>query len=90
MFITRLSGVYSYVVSFVSGAWGDYLYRLILFGLLVSFLILRIPYLYGMLGFALFLFFVVSPLFMGLFLGRVLDGGLVEFFSSFVPRGTPL
>lgn len=56
----------------------------------MCFLILRVPYLYGLFGFGLFLFFVISPLFLALFFGRLFDGGLVSFFSSFVPQGTPL
>lgn len=65
-------------------------YRYCLFGLLVSFLLLRIPYIYGMNGFALFIVIMVFPLFMSLLLSRVLDVGPTSFFSGFVPPGTPL
>lgn len=74
----------------VSGGWGDYFYRLCLLGLLFRFLFLRIPYVFGVLGFGLFLGVVIGPLFLSLFLGRLLDRGLFEFFSGFVPPGTPL
>lgn len=66
------------------------MYRLVLFGLLFRFLILRIPYIYGLMGFGLYLFVVLSPMFLALFLGRIVDGGPFRFFSSFVPSGTPL
>nr|YP_009240946.1 ATP synthase F0 subunit 6 [Brachycladium goliath]ALN38359.1 ATP synthase F0 subunit 6 [Brachycladium goliath] len=90
MFVSRLSGLYSWVATFVVGGWGDYVYRGVLFFLLVCFLGLRMPYLYGLSGFGLYLFFVVAPLFLSLFFCRVVDVGVVDFFSSLVPPGTPL
>nr|BDB04336.1 ATP synthase F0 subunit 6 [Fasciola gigantica] len=90
MFVSRLGVFYGFVVGFVSGGWGDYLYRLCLFFLLCCFLHLRLPYLYGLMGFGLFLVFMVAPLFLALFLGRLVDVGLFSFFSGFVPLGTPL
>nr|YP_009262361.1 ATP synthase F0 subunit 6 [Fasciolopsis buski]ANI86937.1 ATP synthase F0 subunit 6 [Fasciolopsis buski] len=90
MFFSRLSVVFGYVRSLVLGGWGDYFYRLCLFFLLLSFLFLRIPYIFGVLGFGLFLILVISPMFLSLFLGRLLDQGPFVFFSGFVPSGTPL
>nr|QUL60405.1 ATP synthase F0 subunit 6 [Echinostomatidae sp. CA-2021] len=90
MLVTRLNAIFSAVSSLVTGGWGDSYYRYCLFGLLVSFLLLRIPYIYGMQGFALFIILVVFPLFMSLLLSRVVDVGPTSFFSGFVPPGTPL
>lgn len=61
----------------------------VLFFILVCFMLLRVPYLYGMLGFARFLFLFVFPLFLSLFFSRFFFK-VSEFFSGFVPRGTPL
>ncbi len=90
MFVTRLSSLYHFVSSNISGGWGDYLYRLVLFSIFIFFLSLRVPYIYGMMGFALYLFTLIMPLFLALFLGRVVDGGVFRFLSTFVPQGTPL
>nr|YP_010528192.1 ATP synthase F0 subunit 6 [Echinoparyphium aconiatum]UXW64386.1 ATP synthase F0 subunit 6 [Echinoparyphium aconiatum] len=90
MLVTRLSAVFSSISTLITGGWGDSFYRYCLFGLLFSFLLLRIPYIYGMTGFALFIVFIISPLFASLFLCRVLDVGPTSFFSGFVPPGTPL
>lgn len=53
------------------------------------FLVLRVPYIFGVRGFGLFLFFIISPLFLGLFFSRIFVD-FQGFFSSFVPNGTPL
>nr|QBE89937.1 ATP synthase F0 subunit 6 [Opisthorchis sudarikovi] len=90
MFVSRLSGVFDYFSSVVVGGLSSLFYRLPLFVLFCGFLSLRLPYIFGMGGFALFIFFIVCPLFIGLFLSRVLGGGMGEFFSCFVPLGTPL
>nr|WSP01968.1 ATPase subunit 6 [Allocreadium lobatum] len=90
MFLSRLSVLFLWVKSILGGGWGDYMYRLVLFFLLGCFLFLRIPYIFGLSGYALFLFFIMSPLFMSLFLCRVLDSNIFVFFSSFMPGGTPL
>nr|YP_011008464.1 ATP synthase F0 subunit 6 [Dactylogyrus tuba]WCF76308.1 ATP synthase F0 subunit 6 [Dactylogyrus tuba] len=57
--------------------------------LLAGFLALRIPLVYGVFGFICFIFVVVSPLFLSLFIGRM-AGGVDSFFSSLLPPGTPL
>nr|ATD85499.1 ATP synthase F0 subunit 6 [Paragonimus heterotremus] len=90
MNMTRLNGVGSFLWGLISGGGGDFVYRIVLCGLLFCFLSLRFPYLFGLSGFGLFLFFVILPLFLSLFLSRLLDGGVASFFSSFVPEGTPL
>nr|AIN37090.1 ATP synthase F0 subunit 6 [Hypoderaeum sp. Hubei-2014] len=90
MVVTRLSAVFYKVISLVSGGWGDSYYRYCLFGLLISFLLLRIPYIYGMSGFALYIIMIILPLFTSLFLCRIIDVGPSSFFSGFVPPGTPL
>nr|ALD62342.1 ATP synthase F0 subunit 6 [Echinostoma hortense] len=89
MFVSRLI-VFFKVIQLVSGGWNDFVYRLCLFSLLLSFLFLRVPYIYGMYGFGLFIFTFIFPLFLSLFLGRLLDFGPYSFFSGFVPVGTPL
>uniref|UniRef100_A0AAU7YR39 ATP synthase F0 subunit 6 n=1 Tax=Scaphanocephalus sp. TaxID=3050632 RepID=A0AAU7YR39_9TREM len=90
MFVSRLLSVYSGVVSVVSGGLGDFFYRVVLFVLLVGFLGLRLPYLYGVGGFSVFILFFIFPLFLGLLFSRLLDGSLDGFFSGFVPQGTPM
>nr|YP_010853273.1 ATP synthase F0 subunit 6 [Metorchis bilis]WGM81692.1 ATP synthase F0 subunit 6 [Metorchis bilis] len=90
MFVSRLFSVFDYFSSVFSAGLSHFCYRLFLFILFLGFLGLRLPYTYGMGGFALFIFFIVFPLFSGLFFSRVLDGGLSNFFSCFVPSGTPM
>lgn len=90
MFVSRLLSIYKYVVSVVRGGLGDYYYRLFLFFVLMIFLGLRVPYLYGMRGFGIFIFFSVFPLFFSLLLSRLIDGPFDDFFCGFVPPGTPL
>lgn len=57
---------------------------------MLCFLGLRLPYLYGMGGFGVFILISVFPLFVRLFLSRLIDGRLDDFFCGFVPQGTPL
>nr|YP_009169737.1 ATP synthase F0 subunit 6 [Metorchis orientalis]ALD61611.1 ATP synthase F0 subunit 6 [Metorchis orientalis] len=90
MLVSRLSGVFDYFSSMFTGGLCDLSYRLSLFLLFIGFMGLRLPYFYGMGGFILFIFLIVSPLFCGLFFSRVLDGGLSRFVSCFVPLGTPV
>nr|AWK02431.1 ATP synthase F0 subunit 6 [Acanthoparyphium sp. WAK-2018] len=90
MFVSRSSVMYSYIVSFISGGLGDFYYRACLFSLLIGFLCLRFPYIYGMGGFGLFLVWFIAPLFLSLFLSRMVDAGPSSFFCEFVPLGTPL
>nr|ACB31848.1 ATPase 6 [Opisthorchis viverrini] len=90
MLVSRLSGVFDYFSSVFIGGLRDLCYCLSLFLLFMGFMSLRLPYFYGMGGFILFIFFVVSPLFCGLFFSRVLDGGLSRFVSCFVPIGVPV
>lgn len=58
--------------------------------MLLCFLVLRVPYIYGMMGFGLFLILVIAPLFLALPLGQIFWFGPSSFFSGFVPVGTPL
>nr|WSP01992.1 ATPase subunit 6 [Wallinia sp. URM-2015] len=90
MFLGRLSVCFSFIKSLSSGGGGDYMYRMVLFFLLICFLFLRVPYIFGLSGFGLFLFFTLFPLFSSLFLCRVVDVGVSDFFSSLIPQGTPL
>nr|BAV82930.1 ATP synthase F0 subunit 6 [Echinostoma caproni] len=90
MFVNRFSSVFSLVLRLITGGLGDNFYRLGLFFLLVSFLFLRVPYLYGMIGFCLFIVFSIFPLFLSLFISRLVDSGPDSFFSGFVPPGTPM
>lgn len=90
MFLRRLSVCFYFIKSLLSGGKGDFRYRIVLFFLLSCFLCLRIPYIFGLMGYGLFLFFIIFPLFMGLFFCRLLEGGASDFFSSFIPKGTPL
>lgn len=48
------------------------------------------PYLYGMLGFGVYLFIIIFPIFVALLSARLLDVGVSNFFCGFVPPGTPL
>nr|YP_009646080.1 ATP synthase F0 subunit 6 [Plagiorchis maculosus]QBX99307.1 ATPase subunit 6 [Plagiorchis maculosus] len=89
MLVSRLNIINNYVYGLISGGWSDGFYRLILLGLLFCFLSLRVPYIFGLSGFGVYLFFYIFPLFVGLFFSRIFSNvGL--FFSSFVPLGTPL
>nr|YP_009326179.1 ATP synthase F0 subunit 6 [Paragonimus ohirai]APD26971.1 ATP synthase F0 subunit 6 [Paragonimus ohirai] len=90
MYVTRLGSIGKFLVGLISGGQGDFIYRVVLCGLLFCFLSLRFPYLFGLSGFGLFLFFVISPLFLSLFFSRFSNGGGLLFFSCFVPEGTPL
>nr|YP_009467181.1 ATP synthase F0 subunit 6 [Artyfechinostomum sufrartyfex]YP_010461007.1 ATP synthase F0 subunit 6 [Artyfechinostomum malayanum]APX55330.1 ATP synthase F0 subunit 6 [Artyfechinostomum sufrartyfex]ARH10829.1 ATP synthase F0 subunit 6 [Artyfechinostomum sufrartyfex]UUF68160.1 ATP synthase F0 subunit 6 [Artyfechinostomum malayanum] len=90
MLVSRLSAVFSYISLLITGGLGDEFYRICLFGLLSSFLLLRVPYIYGMSGFGLFIIISIFPLFLSLFISRIVDNGPASFFSGFVPPGTPL
>nr|AYH51376.1 ATP synthase F0 subunit 6 [Cotylurus marcogliesei] len=78
----------SYVASFMGGV-SDYFYQFTLAFLFFIFLLLRIPYVFGLGGFFLFLVCLIFPLFLSLMFFR-LDVNLRSFFSSFIPGGTPL
>lgn len=58
--------------------------------MLFCFLLLRVPKIFGVKGFAVFLFVVIFPLFFALFLRRVVDGGVSRFCASLIPDGTPM
>nr|YP_010505935.1 ATP synthase F0 subunit 6 [Paragonimus skrjabini miyazakii]UXE35007.1 ATP synthase F0 subunit 6 [Paragonimus skrjabini miyazakii] len=90
MCVTRLGSISSFLEGLIVGGGGDFVYRIVLCGLLFCFLGLRFPYIFGLGGFGLFLFLVISPLFLALFFSRLFDGSVISFFSSFVPEGTPL
>lgn len=89
MLISRLSVVSKYIYGLISGGWKDGIYRFLLLVLLFCFLSLRVPYIFGLMGFGVYLFFYIFPLFVGLFFRRVFIK-LNSFFSSFIPLGTPL
>nr|QWT69529.1 ATP synthase F0 subunit 6 [Paragonimus westermani] len=90
MRMTRFESVKSFLEGLVVGGGGDAVYRVVLCALLFCFLSLRFPYLFDLVSFAPFLVFAILPLFLSLFLSRLLDGSLVAFFSAFVPSGTPV
>nr|YP_009164289.1 ATP synthase F0 subunit 6 [Gastrothylax crumenifer]AIU44445.1 ATP synthase F0 subunit 6 [Gastrothylax crumenifer] len=90
MFVSRLGIIFNAVWGIIEGGWNDYFYRFVLFGMLFCFLLLRVPNIFGVNGFAVFLFVVIFPLFFALFLSRVIDGGVSEFCASLIPDGTPL
>nr|YP_009524388.1 ATP synthase F0 subunit 6 [Lepidotrema longipenis]AXR86348.1 ATP synthase F0 subunit 6 [Lepidotrema longipenis] len=65
------------------------IFQLFLFFLLIVFLFLRIPFIYGSMGFFSVVFLMIIPLFLSLFFIR-LEFSLFDFFSSLIPGGTPL
>ncbi len=67
----------------------SYYYLVILGSVLTLFLLYRFPYCYRPWFFSMFLLCVVFSCFMALFLSRLI-GSPHEFFSGFVPVGTPL
>nr|QWV61014.1 ATP synthase F0 subunit 6 [Euryhaliotrema johni] len=85
--INRISSAYFMAASLVSSL--GFVYIFLCGTLLGAFLFLRIPYVYGLSGFMLFLFVIVGPLFGSLFAGRI-ESGVDDFLSSLVPPGTPL
>nr|AYH51355.1 ATP synthase F0 subunit 6 [Alaria americana] len=89
MGVSRLWVLVNLFVSGVVGGVGDYFYRSVLMFVLVCFLLLRIPYIFGLSGFLLFLVSFMFPLFLSLMFFR-LDDSIRSFFSGFVPIGTPL
>lgn len=90
MNFSRKGGVFLSCVGYVTGGLGDMCYRLVLFFILLAFLCLRFPYMYGMGGFGVFIMLRIFPLFLSLFLSRLFDGAVKDFFRGFVPIGTPL
>nr|AXR86360.1 ATP synthase F0 subunit 6 [Lamellodiscus spari] len=64
-------------------------FNLVLCFLLINFLLLRMPTIYGSLGFFVFVFCSIFPLFFGFLYSR-LEFSVLEFFSSLIPANTPL
>nr|YP_010939807.1 ATP synthase F0 subunit 6 [Megalobenedenia derzhavini]WLG31370.1 ATP synthase F0 subunit 6 [Megalobenedenia derzhavini] len=64
-------------------------YKNICLFIALFFLLLRMPYLYGVIGFLGLVITFVAPLFLSIFFARI-SGGLNIFFSSLLPPGTPL
>ncbi|KAA3669751.1 ATP6 (mitochondrion) [Paragonimus westermani] len=90
MRVTRFNGVNGFLGGLTIGGASDVAYRAMLYGLLFCFLGLRFPYLFDLVSFGAFLVFAILPLFLALFFSRLFDGKLVDFFSPFVPSGTPV
>nr|APX55318.1 ATP synthase F0 subunit 6 [Paragonimus westermani] len=88
MRVTRFNGVNGFLGLNNSGA-SDVAYRAMLYGLLFCFLGLRFPYLFDLVSFGASLFCNIAP-FLGAVFSRLFDGKLVDFFSPFVPSGTPV
>lgn len=65
------------------------LYLSVLLGLLLVFLVIRCGYGYGIVGFGLLVYIMILPLFICLFLFKIL-GRCRLFFGGFVPLGSPL
>nr|YP_009829431.1 ATP synthase F0 subunit 6 [Enterogyrus malmbergi]QJD07093.1 ATP synthase F0 subunit 6 [Enterogyrus malmbergi] len=82
------SSLFSYNVVGLLSRIGN-MYVVHMMGILLVFLLLRVPYLYGMLGFVGFIYVSIFPVFLSLFCNRI-EGGVDEFFSSLLPPGTPL
>ena len=89
MLLTRLRLMCGSLVGSNIGGASDLLYRYVLVFMLFCFLLLRIPYIFGIGGFSRFLVVVIMPLFLGLLCSR-LERRISVFFSSFIPTGTPL
>lgn len=66
----------------------SYYYAFLISGVLMLFLFYRVPYCYSPYLFAVLLVIVVFGLFLVLFISRVVDS-IDEFFSRFIPVGTP-
>nr|WRY69011.1 ATP synthase F0 subunit 6 [Cichlidogyrus cirratus] len=85
--ISRFSGVFSSVSGLCTSLGVVYfMICFIIFSLFVSF---RAPFVYGGVGFAFLLVFLIFPAYFSLFLGR-LEDGIGSFFASLIPTGTPL
>uniref|UniRef100_UPI00315C9E1C ATP synthase F0 subunit 6 n=1 Tax=Cichlidogyrus halli TaxID=321991 RepID=UPI00315C9E1C len=82
---------YSALFSFVGGLCSPLgvLYHVCCFSVLGLFLLLRTPFLYGLVGFFLLVVIIIAPLFVSLFVGRV-EYGMSNFVASLIPSGTPL
>nr|YP_009867149.1 ATP synthase F0 subunit 6 [Diplostomum ardeae]QKG04349.1 ATP synthase F0 subunit 6 [Diplostomum ardeae] len=87
--VSRLNVLVDLFIVRLVGGIVDYFYRIVLVVVLLCFLFLRIPYLFGIGGFFLFLVIFIFPLFLAL-MGYRLCTNFCSFFSSFVPVGTPL
>nr|UFQ88878.1 ATP synthase F0 subunit 6 [Rhinebothrium sp. MZUSP 8022]UFQ88890.1 ATP synthase F0 subunit 6 [Rhinebothrium sp. MZUSP 8023] len=83
-FSSTLFSLYNSVVQMFS-----YYYMILLSAVLLLFLLYRVPYCYSPLLFSVLLVLVVFSAFVSLFLRRLFYS-YNEFFSSFVPVGTPL
>nr|AKP94286.1 ATP synthase F0 subunit 6 [Diplostomum spathaceum] len=87
--VSRLNILINLFVLRLVGGISDYFYRASLLIVLMCFLFLRVPYVFGINGFFLFLVLFIFPLFLSLMFFR-LRTEISLFFSSFVPTGTPL
>uniref|UniRef100_A0AAU7N3P3 ATP synthase F0 subunit 6 n=1 Tax=Dollfustrema vaneyi TaxID=438518 RepID=A0AAU7N3P3_9TREM len=88
MLQSRLNGIFSFICGFV-GSY-SFIYCFMVFLMLCVFVVLRVPYLYGLGGFLVFLVGFISPLYLSFFLSRLSCFGVSFFLSSFVPVGSPL
>lgn len=64
-------------------------YGYLLVGLLVGFVCVRLPYVFGVFGLACLLLVIVLPLCVGKFWEALWEKNLV-FFASFIPAGSPV
>lgn len=71
-------------------AGSEIVYNVNLVVLVFRFLILRCPYIFGLVGFGYFLVVVIFSLFLGIIAVRVFRGGIDGFVADFIPSGTPL
>nr|WRY68986.1 ATP synthase F0 subunit 6 [Cichlidogyrus thurstonae] len=84
---SRFSAFFSFVGNLCSSL--GFIYYLSCFSVLSLFLLFRVPFIYGMVGFIALIVVLILPVYLSLFFGR-LEEGLNLFFSSLVPSGTPL
>nr|AFD18197.1 ATPase subunit 6 [Cichlidogyrus sclerosus]WRY69021.1 ATP synthase F0 subunit 6 [Cichlidogyrus sclerosus] len=85
--VSRFSYLVRFVVSLCSSLGA--LYYISCFVVLGLFILLRVPFVYGAVGFAALVIILIFPAYLGLFIGR-LEDGVSLFFSSLIPSGTPL
>lgn len=87
MLSSYLSVFYVYASSYVLTGLGRRVYLFVLFVLLGCFFSLRLPYVFGVMGFGVLVFYFILPIFFALFLCRLRY--FYDFSASFVPEGSP-
>lgn len=88
MLLSRLKGSFRVVCGFINPT--SFFYSFLLSLVLFIFISLRVPYIYGLFGFVVFLFVWITPLYLSFVFSRLGAYGLSSFLRSFVPSGSPL